>query len=185
MPRKLHINIGKKSNHTVSQYDGKMRETDVIVFHNKSNDGSKLTVTINSEPNDGNALCVAPRPADPEDEVEVPGPIEVSAQQRKKEFIICSAYTGDTFEYKAQLDGAAIEDPIIIIDRAIDHAYMGEMGYEPMGGPAYAQPGSSAAGEAVMLGLLTISTALSLLAYRGVRQVRTMLRNLEARTTGT
>ncbi len=106
---RLHIYVDEMDGKTVSKF-GKTENLGKIVFHNQHSSKS-LTVTIQGEPGAGNALC--------QGSTEFPAfTIASNASEKKMAFKVCDSYTGDSFEYTATLDGAVLEDPIIIIERS-------------------------------------------------------------------
>lgn len=104
---KLDLHILKRNDKTFTKFD-KNRDNDKIVFHNLDTT-DQLVVTIESQPGLGDALCKGNQP--------VVDPFVVAAAG-KETFKLCSAYTGDSFKYTAQIGTSTAEDPIIIISRS-------------------------------------------------------------------
>lgn len=103
---KLDLHILKRNDKTFTKFD-KNRDNDKIVFHNLDTT-DQLVVTIESQPGLGDALCKGTQPVNS----------FVVAAGSKEPFKLCSAYTGDSFKYTAQIGTSTAEDPIIIISRS-------------------------------------------------------------------
>jgi hypothetical protein len=104
---KLNIHVNDQNGKTQSQF-GKAKDSEKIVFFNDSSTAT-LTVTIQSQPGMGVALC-------DKNGLGVDS-FTVAPTEKTKAFTICNAYQGTTFKYTAQVGTAAVEDPIIIIER--------------------------------------------------------------------
>jgi hypothetical protein len=104
---RLHIYVTDKNEETFSKF-GKPKDSDKIVFHNQ-HPSKTLTVTIQSEPQAGSALCKGNTAVDA---------FSVTPAEQKKSYTICKDYEAEIFKYTATIAGSAPEDPVIIIERA-------------------------------------------------------------------
>lgn len=102
---RLHIYVNDKCGKTVSKFG--VEPDDEIVFFNQ-HPSNTLTVSIEAEPKEGNALCCG------SEGIET---FTVTPEERRKAFSICRTYKADTFKYTATISGSEPEDPIIIIER--------------------------------------------------------------------
>ncbi len=101
----LHIHIDDNCGKTVSKF-GVGLSKDVVFINDHPS--KTLTVSIQTEPKDGKALCCG------DEEIET---FTVTPRERKKTLSICRTYEAKVFKYTATLSGSEPEDPVIIIER--------------------------------------------------------------------
>jgi hypothetical protein len=114
---KLQIRIFEINDKTVSKFE--VSDTEKVVFFNHGTD--VLTIAVKDSPMPGPVLCGKRNNKEP-----VTAPFTISVTEQKKAFFVCDSYMGDSFTYSAEIKGAAIEDPIVIIEKSNLYGYLAE-----------------------------------------------------------
>ncbi len=139
---KLQIHVFNIGGNTVSKFE--VTNTEKVVFFNHGTD--LLTVVVKDSPMPGPVLC-----GKRNDKLPVTEPITITTSEKKKDFFICDSYQGESFTYSAEIKGAAIEDPIVIIEKG---SYLGSIAAN---GPVFA----GGVGAGVVLTILVVTLVKS------------------------